>query len=155
MKKRMRCDLLRGESGASLVELAVFLPLFGLLVFSVVDFGRAFYVGIEIAGAARAGAVYGSQNPSDTAGMTTAAQDAAPDVTGLSLTPAPSYGCECAIASSTYVVNCPTATKPTCTTSNLVYRVTVTATGTYSPLFPWPGVPHSIPFTSTAKMRSQ
>lgn len=153
MKKRNGCGLLRGEDGASLVELAVLLPMFGLLLFSAVDFARAFYVGIEIAGAAHAGALYGAQSPSDTVGITAAAQDAAPDVTGLSVG-TPTYGCECAIASSTYVANCPAATKPSCSSSNLVYRVTVTVTGTYTPLFPWPGVPSSIPFSSTAQMRS-
>lgn len=153
MKKNNPYHLWRDENGASLVEMAFMLPLFVLLLFGGVDFGRGFYMVTEVAGAAHAGAVYGSQNPTDTSGMTTAAQDAAPDVPNLSVT-TPTYGCECAIASSTYVASCPTASKPACTSSNLVYLVTVTVTATYTPLFKWPGIPSSMPFSTTAQMRS-
>lgn len=155
MKNRNPCDLLRDEHGASFVETALLLPLFALLLFFAVDFGRAFYMVTELAGAAHAAALYGSQNPSDTAGMTTAAQNAAPDVPGVSAG-TPTYGCECAISKATYVANCPTASQPTCTSSNLVYRVNVTVTGTFSPLFPaWPGIPSSMSLSSSASMRSK
>ena len=100
MKKRNRFHLLRDENGASLVELAFVLPLFPLLLFGVVDFGRAFYVSVEIAGAAQAAAVYGSQNPTDTTGMQTAAQDDAPNVPNLSVG-TPTYGCECSDGTTT------------------------------------------------------
>ena len=41
-----------------------------------VDFEHAFYLAIEVAGAARAGASFGSQNPNDTTGIQTSAQNA-------------------------------------------------------------------------------
>jgi len=153
MKKRNRFDVLRGEHGASLVEMAILLPLFPLLLFGVIDFARAYYLQIEIAGAAHAGAIYGSQNPTDTTGMQTAAQDDAPNVPSLSVG-TPTYGCECATdtTGSTYSANC--STTPTCSTSNVVYRVNVKVTGTYTPIFPWPGIPSSISFSSSAAMRS-
>ena len=150
MKKRNRFNLMPGEYGASLVETAMLLPLFAVLLFSSVDLGRAFYLLIEIAGAAHAGAVYGSQNPTDTAGMKTAAQDDAQDVSNVSAG-TPTYGCECSDGTS-YSASC--TTTPTCSTTTEVYRVNVTVTGTYTPLFPWPGIPSSMPFTSSASMRS-
>ena len=78
---RIRC-FLRCECGSALVELALLVPVFMFLIYAVVDFGRAFYMAQELASAAHAGAEYGAQNPTDTAGMQAAAQTAAPDVTG-------------------------------------------------------------------------
>jgi Flp pilus assembly protein TadG len=154
MKKQIRFGLLRGEHGASLVEMAFVLPLFLILAFGAVDFGRALYLSMEIAGAADAAAAYGSLHPSDTTGMKTAAQDDAPNVTNLSVA-TPTYGCECPTdtTGSTYSANC--ATQPTCSGGNtFVLRVNVTVTGTYTPLFPWPGIPSSIAFSSSASTRS-
>jgi len=142
---------LRDEQGASLVEMAVVLPLFVLMLFGAVDFGRAYYLAIEVAGAAQAAAEYGSQNPTDTTGMQTAAKDDAPAVT---LTfPTLSYGCECPDGSS-YSASC--ASKPSSCPSSLsvVYRVNVTVQGAYTPIFPWPGIPSSMSITSSASMRS-
>jgi Flp pilus assembly protein TadG len=150
MKERNRFDLLRAEDGASLVEMAVILPLFLLLVFGALDFGRAFYLELELTGAAHAAAVYGSENPTDTIGMQNAAQDDAPNVPKLSVG-TPTYGCECADGTA-YSASC--ASTPPCTTSNVVYRVNVTVTMTYTPMFPWPGVPSSMSFSSSASMRS-
>jgi Flp pilus assembly protein TadG len=150
MKKRNRFDLLGGEQGASLVELALMLPLFLLLILGAADFGRAFYLSMEIAGAADAAAMYGAQNPTDTTGMENAAQEDAPDVQNLSVG-TPTYGCECSDGTN-YSANC--STTPSCSSTTEVYRVNVTVTGTYTPLFPWPGIPSSMSFSSSASMRS-
>jgi len=153
MKKRNRFDLLRKEGGASLVELAMLLPLFLLLLALAIDLGRASYLVEEIQGAALAAVAYGAQNPTDTTGMSNAATDDAPNVPSLSVG-TPTYGCECATdtTGSTYSASC--ATTPTCTSSNVVYRVNVTVTATYTTLFPWPKVPSSMSFSSSASMRS-
>src|ERR1700733_15985509 len=150
MKKRFRFNLLGGEDGASLVELAIVLPLFPLLLFGAVDFGRAFYLSVEVVGAAQAAAVYGSQNPTDTTGMQYAAQDDAPNVPNLSVG-TPTYGTECSDGTN-YTAG--TSTMPTCPSNNGVYRVNVTVTGTYSPLIPWPGIPSLMSLSSSASMRS-
>src|SRR5579862_3272781 len=151
MKKRSWFDLGASEAGASLVELALVSPLFLALTFGAVDFGRAFYLAIEVAGAARAGASYGAPNPNDTTGMQTSAQNAAPDVPNLSV-PTPTFGCECADGTN-YSASC--AVTPSCTGGlNWVYRVNVTVTGTYTPLVKWPGVPSSMMLSSSASMRS-
>ncbi len=150
MKKRNPFDLLQGEQGASLVELAFLLPMFLLLLFGAVDIGRAFYLSTEIEGAAQAAAAYGSQNPTDTTGMQNTAQYAAPDVPNLSVG-TPTYGCECADGTS-YSTSC--SATPSCPTSNVVYRVNITVTGAYTPMFPWPKIPPSMSIHSSASMRS-
>lgn len=154
MKRRNRRELLQGESGASLVEMALLLPIFMVLLIGCVDFGRACYLAIEIQGAARAGATYGSRNPTDTSGMQTVAEDDASDVPNVSVG-TPTYVCECADGSNpTSATTCST-TPPTCSNGlNWVYMVTVTVTGTYTPMLPWPGIPSSMNFSSTASMRS-
>src|SRR5208282_401933 len=94
MKKRNRFELWRSDGGASLVEMAILLPLFMLVMAVAVDLGRAYYLVLELQGAANAAAAYGVSNPTDTAGMQTTAQDNAPNVPGLTIG-AHTYGCEC------------------------------------------------------------
>jgi len=144
-----RRDFLQDQRGASLVELAAVLPMFLLLLFGAVDFGRAYFLAQEVAGAAHAGAEYAAQNPTDTTGITKAAQTDAPDVSNLSVG-TPTYGCECSDGTA-YAASC--SSTPTCT-YNVVYRVSVTVSATYSPLFPWPKIPSSLSLSSTAVMRA-
>jgi Flp pilus assembly protein TadG len=141
-------DIASSETGSSLVEMALFLPVLFLLLMGVVDFGRAYYLANEVAGAVHAGAVYGSQDITDTTGMQSAASLNAPDVSGLSTSA--SWGCECSDGTSRSA-SC-TAT-PTCSV-NEVYYATVTATATYKPIVPWTGVHSSIIITRSATMRS-
>src|SRR5581483_1125128 len=138
MNKRPQFHLLRDECGGSLIELAFVLPLFPLLLFGAIDFGRAFYLSVEVTGAAQAAVTYGARNPTDTTGMQNAAIADAPNVPNLSVG-TPTYGTECFDGTS-YTAN--TSTMPAC--SDHVYRVNVTVTGTYSPLIPWPGVPSAM-----------
>lgn len=53
----------RNERGAALVEFAVVAPLLLLLVFGIVDLGRALYTHVTIQEAAQEGALYGSFSP--------------------------------------------------------------------------------------------
>jgi Flp pilus assembly protein TadG len=142
--------LLKSERGASLVELALVLPLLMLLLMGAIDFGRAYYLAMEVSGAAHAGAEYGAQNPTDTTGMSAAAQYDAPDVANL-VVATPTYGCECSDGTG-FSANC--ANTPSCPASNVVYRVTVTVSATYSPWFPWPKISSSMSMRSSATMRS-
>jgi Flp pilus assembly protein TadG len=143
-------SLLRADEGSSLVELAFLTPLLFLLLLGTLDFGRAYYLAMEIAGAAQSGAVYGSTSPTDTTGMTAAATQDAPDVPGLSVS-TPTFGCECSDG-TLYSASC--SSSPTSCANNVVYRVKVTVSATYKPMFPWPGVPSTIKLTNTASMRS-
>lgn len=141
-------SIIRSECGSSLIEMAFIMPLLLLILFGVVDFGRAYYLAIEVAGASRAGAVYGSQYPTDITGMANATNLNAPDVPGINGTA--TWGCECSDGSNK-VARC--SSIPSCST-NIVYYVTATASAPYSPLFPWPGIPASIPLSNSATMRS-
>lgn len=139
----------RREDGSSLVELALVTPMLMVILMACIDFSRAYFLSIEVAGAAHAGAAYGMQNQTDTAGMRTAAVSDAPDVPGLSIA-TPTYGCECSDGSASSI-NC--SSPPSCT-YNMVNWVKVKATANYSPLFPWPGIPSSITISNSATMRS-
>jgi Flp pilus assembly protein TadG len=60
----------RRTFGQALVEFALILPVFLLLVVIAIDFGRLFFSYIEISNAAREGANYGQGSPTDTVGIT-------------------------------------------------------------------------------------
>ncbi len=57
------------ERGQSLVEVAVSVTFLMLLVAGIVDFGIAFFSYVALQDAAQEGAIYGSINPTDTAGI--------------------------------------------------------------------------------------
>jgi Flp pilus assembly protein TadG len=65
-----------GERGQSLVEFAMIIPLFLLLVFAIVDFGMGFYSWITVTNAAREGARVGAVG-ADEDTITTRVQDTA------------------------------------------------------------------------------
>lgn len=139
------------EQGSSLAELALLTPFLLFLLLGVFDFGRAYYLAMEVAGAAQAGAEYGIHNPADTSGIKATAQADAPDVPNLTVA-TPVYGCECSDGTS-YSEYCSSA--PSCTTGkNLVYTVKVNASTDYSMWFHLPGIPLSLDISKSATMRS-
>ncbi len=60
---------LRSENGTSLVELALILPLFLILVLGVFDFGNGFNTYIGMSNAVREGSFWISSFPDDRSGM--------------------------------------------------------------------------------------
>lgn len=104
------------QRGAAAVELALVLPLVLLLVFGIIDFGRAWHMQVALTQAAREGvrvlALGGSSGEA-----TTRTQQAAYPVTGTSVTPTP----------------CPATVLPT---SDAV----VTVTRTYNYITPIQGI---------------
>ena len=135
------------------MEVAVAIPMLLLLFLGVVEFGRVWYLQNETEGAAQAGAIYGTQNPTDTTGMQTVAKDNAPDVssagdvTGFKVSS--SWGCECSDGTN---ASASCSTYPSCTV-NAVDYATVTVSGTYKPFFTFPGLPSSIPLSASVTMR--
>jgi len=86
----VKLNTIRDTCGQSLIEIAVVLPLFILLLFGAAEYGRLCYIGIEVTNAAHAGADYGVQNratASDNAGITTAATNDGANLTNMSVTP--------------------------------------------------------------------
>jgi Flp pilus assembly protein TadG len=147
---RLRASI-KSQRGAGLVELSLMMPLLLLLLIGVIDMGRAFYLGIEVADAARAGAMYGYQTSAtmqDTGGISTAASNDAPQVTGLTTTS--SSGCMCSDGSG-QSANC--GNPPSCSSGKRqVNYVIVNTSATYTSSFPWPGVPSSLTLTGKAQL---
>jgi Flp pilus assembly protein TadG len=117
------------------MEMALILPLLCLLILGIIEIGRYAEFSITVANAARAGVQYGSQNlatASDTTGIQNAATRDAVMTPPLVVTP--TLLCYC----SGQLQSCDTV----CATPNIeVIYLKVTTTGTYTPLFKYPGVP--------------
>lgn len=137
----------RSSEGSSLVELALILPMLFLMLGGIVEFGWMIYVGIEVSNAAQAGAVYGTLNPTDVTGISTAAKNGSSKLTGVSTSV--SYGCECSDGSSA-VPSC--GAPPSCT-YNYVNYVDVTASAPYAAFLPLPGLPSGGSVSSESRMR--
>jgi Flp pilus assembly pilin Flp len=62
--------VMRDEEGAAVVEFALVMPILALIIFGIIDFGRAFYTVNNIISAVREGARYGAilAAPKSTAG---------------------------------------------------------------------------------------
>lgn len=142
----VRSSLMSAEGG-SFVELALILPLLFLILVPAFDIGRAFYMSIEVASAAQAGAAYGIQNSTDVSGMQSASAAGASNLPGVSATA--TYGCECSDGTS---ASASCATTPTCT-YNYVNYVDVVATAPYSTTFNYPGLPSSMNISSEIRLR--
>jgi Flp pilus assembly protein TadG len=106
------CGDLCGESGASLVEVALILSFFGVpLLFGTSDMATLVYSSIELSNAAHVGAMYGmvsSNAASEIANITTAAQNEATDfvtsqgASTLTVTPTSYYACSVAEGGTQY-----------------------------------------------------
>jgi Flp pilus assembly protein TadG len=137
------------EDGASsLIECSLLLPMVIVLLLGSVDFGRAFYINLEVEAAAEAGALYGVQNPTDTSGMKAAAVLDAPDINVLSSTAI--YGTECSDGTMITASNLPV---PSCSVNAVTY-VEVTASMQYKPYFTYPGMAATWPLASKAHLRT-
>jgi Flp pilus assembly protein TadG len=76
--------LQRGEHGQSLVELALSLTIILLLLAGAVDFSMAYFSFSAMQDAAQEGALYGSVNPTDIAGIKTRVRSASSNPVDLS-----------------------------------------------------------------------
>jgi len=139
----MRLKNKHSQRGSNLIEFAllvtfVLVPLFLLTI----DFGRAYYISIEVSDAARTAAQYGMAQPG--ASLTTiqnaATADVSADLTGMTAVAA--TGCMCSDGTS---AQAPCGgTPPSCTGSvRLITYVQVNTSYTYTPIFKVPGLPAS------------
>ncbi len=162
LRTRTRRRTVRRQSGQSLVEVALMLPFLLVLLLGVIEIGRYAYIGILVGNAARAGAAYGTQSPAmsvDEPGITLAAkndfQNNGQDPSLLTVD-APVVVCGCDSGGTVTTAGCSTQTNPTagtCTTGHWVATLTVTAHGTFSGLFNYPGIPASVALSRSATMR--
>src|SRR5258708_9075967 len=131
----MRRSSQRRRAQAS-VELALSLPLLLMMFLVVVETGRAFYIAISVANAARAGVQYGSQNLStaaDNAGMQAAATNDAPNLTGMIATA--SHFCKCSNGTAS------TCLAPDCAGSHRLLYTPFTPIPPSPPLLNSPPIP--------------
>jgi Flp pilus assembly protein TadG len=143
------CVRTRCEEGSQLIELALVLPMLIAVFIGAVDFGRAYFLSMEVTSAAEAGAMYGITNPADTAGMQSAALADAPDLPGM--TPTATYGTECADGSSPALAN---NTPPSSCPTGVVQFVEVDTTTTYQPILYYPGFQSAFTLSGKSRMRA-
>lgn len=124
-----------GDSGQALIETAVTVSLFTLLLLGVAEFGRLAFAAIEVSNAASAGARYAAQSgaAADTTGIVNAAANDASNLAGLTTTS--SYSCICSDGSSS------TCSNSDCSTSHIEETVTVNTQVSFDPLVHVPGLP--------------
>ena len=143
-----KINVLRSESGTSLIEFALVLPVIVFLLLGLIEVGRYAYYAILAANAARAGVQYGAQGAqqaNDTTGIQSAAtQDA------MSLSSLTAKAQELCSQNGGALQQCATGSVPA---SGNVYYVKVQVTGTYASLLSYPGIPTHIPVNGSAVMR--
>jgi len=153
---------LGSQSGQSLVELALLTPILLLLVIGIVEMGRYAYLSILLGNAAESGALYGAQSLADSVdirGIRSAAQndfqnDPNNPVTGLTIPmPVTACGCDSAGVATTTTALCRAASGGTCASGHWIVVLQVTATGNFTSLFKYPGIPQSLTVTRTVSMR--
>lgn len=144
------------QAGVAMVEFAIALPLLMMLVIGLIETGRFMYFGVLVGNAAHAGAQYGSQNPANTtANMQTAAKNDGQNISGL--TASATYVCTCWNGTT---ANPDPPTNAACSTTTCplagyhpVSYAQVTATGSFTPMFSYPGFPSSYSVTRVSTMR--
>jgi len=132
-----------------MVEVAVLAPVLVALLLAAADFSRVYYLSIALNNAARAGVQYGVQSATtaaNTSGMQTAALNDAAGISGIT-------------ATASEYCQCPTGAAFACSVSNScsdkrVY-VKVVTSATFTTLFSYPGIPHTVALTGQAVMRQQ
>jgi Flp pilus assembly protein TadG len=161
---------LRNDRGSALVELALVMPVFVLLILGAGEFGHLAYAAIEATNAARAGVAYGAQNhatASDVTGMTVAATSDGPNVARITVWAGP---CICpstdatttvpaCSSTGTFTYNTSTTTDPvsysfTCpaditSATEFVQVNTVATVGTF---LSYPGLPSSYTVNGSSTM---
>ena len=159
MIRTQRCA--ERSRGVALTEFALVFPVFFVLFIGTLDFGRVFYSAMAVTHGARAGVQYGAQNDTtsgDFDGMRQAALDASGDVSGVTVTACRFCQCAdgtpstCGCGTDTCNLACLTACSST--DAPRVY-VQVTVAKTFTPLFPYPGLPGATDVSRQATMRVQ
>lgn len=128
----------QGERGQGLVEFALVIPLFLLLVFAIVDFGMAFHSWITVTNSAREGARIGSVG-ADAATITQRVKDTAGSLDNSNL--------------SVTVTNAQGASGQDVSVAVTYDYQLITPLSNVIELFSGGGVGSNIAFSSTAHMR--
>jgi Flp pilus assembly protein TadG len=161
--------ILVSPSGQSLLEVALLTPMLLVLLLGAIEMGRYAYISILVGNAARAGAAYGARNlvlSMDAGGIQTAAendfQNNGQNTTSLVVSSSTSCGCDTGGSLPTLTNLCSThsdaglaVTITNCSNGggHWVVMVSVTASGTFTPIFNYPGIPNQLMVSNTATLR--
>lgn len=135
------------DRGQALVETALTIPLLLFLLLGAAELARVAYASIEISNAARAAVQYAAQSSgtmNDIPGITTAAQNDASNLNGITIAVTPGDSCS---DSSTY--NSLTQ-KCTGTYAQVLPNVTVTTSVNFDPMLYLPFLPTTITLNGQA-----
>lgn len=144
------------ESGQSLIELALSLPIFVLIVLATAEIANVAWWSIQVNNAAHAGAQFGSlshANASNTNNdIETAAQNDVPASLVLTFPTAPSQACACVDTSgNATTMACSTITTTTCQSPSIIQdTLTVTVQAQVTPLIHYWGLPSTYTLNATA-----
>ena len=141
------------SNGDGLIELALLMPMFTLILAGSADFARFAYASIEVSNAARAGVQYGMQNRNtalDLTGMAQAATNDGADVAAIKAT-ATEY-CVCTDGTT---ITCTNAGTKCLGPARILQYVQVSTTAKLSPLFNYPGLPTTLTLKGQASTRVQ
>lgn len=138
----------QNESGQSVIELAVSLPLFLILLLGTAEMANVAWAAIQINNAARAGAQFASQNHAnavDTTNIALTAKNDAPSITNMQVTS--QQTCSCVDSSGnggTPDPGCTTTTTSSCPSpSTIMIAVQVNTQAAITPFIRYPGLPAS------------
>ena len=150
LSMRFRCRELRDEFGGSIVELALLMPVFTLMLIGTTELGLLAYDAIEVSNAAYAGAAYASRNRGtalDSTHILLAAVNDGVNVPGLTATSTTS--CTCNGTSSPCTGSASSCAYP----NRIVEYVQVNTSATLSSLLHCPGLPPTFVLQGQATMR--
>ncbi len=141
--------------GSVAIELALLAPVLAALLVGSVDLGTYIYKKMQLESASRDGAQYAIQsdgNAEDGAGITAAVQNSADDFDpGLTIVSA--AFCSCNDGTETAVSNT-TGCGGTCSGGDSpALSVRVTVSNTFTPIFPYPGIPDKIDLQGETSLR--
>ena len=143
------CTSLWKDNGQALIELALVLPIFVLLLLGAADLGRLAYASIEVSNAAHAGIQYGAQNHNtamDINGMKQAAINDGSNIATLQAT-ATNF-CICSDGTS---ISCANASMYC--SARIIDYVQVNTSAVVDSLFHCPGLPKTFTLAGQATMR--
>lgn len=141
------------DGGQSLVEFALTMPLFILILIGMAEIARVAWASIEVSNAARAGVQYAAQSTTsaqDTTGIGLAVSNDGTNLTGLSMK-STSYYCTCSTAPNSTIA-CIGALATCPSPATILHFVQVTTSATVSPLFHYPGLPSTFNLQGYAQM---
>ena len=134
-----------GESGQALIETAITLSMLVVMLLGATEIGRIAWAAIQVTSATSAAVQYGDQDrakAADTGGIQNAGYAAAPDITGLTITP--STSCTCGNGATSTCLN------TDCSGSFIEGVLTVQTSVSFDPIIHLPGLPSTYKIQTTA-----